>query len=204
MSTDSNDFLLELYRQSWEQARHNETLRGSYTAWVSIIVVGALTFSGEDPDRLHWLALLLAALSFSAFMVSLRTWMTTRRWLVTQRRVQRDLGLSQYVAQRPDLSGQLGPRMLALTDLFVRFDLTYILLHLIGASLFVAMHVMDFSFSEGFQAVSWGDYAIVGGLIMLMGVVWFSVWHLVRFYERSAGVGSSKSRNQPNGQLKSS
>ena len=66
MANNNNAFRLELYRQSWEQARHNETLRGAYTAWVALIVVGALTFSREDPNRLHWLAILLAALNFGS------------------------------------------------------------------------------------------------------------------------------------------
>ena len=188
MANNKNAFRLELYRQSWEQSRHNETLRGSYAAWVALIIVGALTFSVDDPDRLHWLALILAVLSFSAFMVSLRTWMTTRRWLVTQTRVQSDLKISEDVALRPTFEWKPGPLIGKLTDSLVRFDLTYIWLNFVGVVLFVAMHRMDFSFSEGFRAVWWQDYAIVGGVVGFMGMLWFSMWHLVKFYERSDGV----------------
>ena len=196
MASNNNDFRLELYRQSWEQARHNETLRGTYTAFVAAIVVGALTFSREDSDSLQWLAVLLAALSFSAFMVSLRTWMTTRRWLVTQLRVQRDLNLSWDVAQRPRSSGRFWSRMLGFTDSIVRVDLTFILLHFIGTGLFVAMHVMNFSFSEGFQVIRWEGYTIVGGVMALMSVLWFLMWRLVKFYERSALLDAQVARRQ--------
>lgn len=195
MANQSADFKLELYRQSWEQSRHNEQLRGAYSAWVAAIVFGALTFSRGEPNTLHWLLVLLAGLTFSSFMVSLRTWFTTRRWLVTQVRIQRELKLGQYIVpvQRTFSKHRGWSTILHLTYVSTRFDMTYILLHGVATIIFVAAYLMDFSFSEGLNLhnLSALDIAVLAVIFLVIVVLWIFFYRLVKPFEEQIQGGTS-------------
>lgn len=174
MANESNEAILELYRQSWDQSRHNEHLRETYTTFVGAIVFGVLTFLQDEPDTLHYLFLLLAALTFSSYMISLRTWFTTRRWLVTQTRIQRKLSLVDYIVLSPN---KLSPISKALY-VSARFDMTYLLIHGLGTLLFCAAFFSDFSFSEGVK-LSNLDVLDIGLLSAIaIGILW--LWRYFR------------------------
>jgi len=51
MVTTPNEFTLELYRQAWQQARHNELLRAGYVALYTLVVATVVGLLGQDKFR---------------------------------------------------------------------------------------------------------------------------------------------------------
>ena len=51
MVTTPNEFTLELYRQAWQQARHNELLRAGYVALYTLVIATVVGLLGQDKFR---------------------------------------------------------------------------------------------------------------------------------------------------------
>jgi len=98
LTTSNDDFKLELYRQFWEQARHNEKLRGNFTSFYAVIVAGTLAFLVQTNGVSEGIPLgFLASLSFFGVLVSWRTRNNARRYAHNQIRIQDKEHLNVYL-----------------------------------------------------------------------------------------------------------
>ena len=94
---DNGQFRLELYRQFWEQARHNESLRANFTVFFALIANGTIALlarANVDATAPFWV---LVGLSFFGYLVSWRTRNNARRYTRNQVRIELREGLNQYL-----------------------------------------------------------------------------------------------------------
>ena len=81
MVTTPNEFTLELYRQAWQQARHNELLRAGYVALYTLVVATVVGLLGQDKFRYPvGPYCFLGFLSLLGVLLSWRFAANTNRW----------------------------------------------------------------------------------------------------------------------------
>ena len=84
-----DDFLLEIYRQAWQQSRLMAQLRAGFIA-VFIVAVGAATTPlNNDDSTIQGLTFVaLAVLALSGFLLGLRFEYNNDRWTRVQKKIQ--------------------------------------------------------------------------------------------------------------------
>lgn len=173
MATNNNDFRLELYRQAWQQARHNEQLRGTFTGFYVVIVAAFLAIIPnldlEQPQR-YGPFVFLSVLSFFGLLISLRTRHNAQRYVTIQKKIQSEAGIQWYfdAPRRSRWDWMLSG---------LRYDFSYSLMYWIAMGLFVTMAFTDFSFSEGFDiGVPWGLVGVLVIAILFVSGVALYAW----------------------------
>ena len=78
-----DQLMLERYRQAWEQARHNETLRTGFSGLMLIaasVVIGFMAQTRGGLSGSPWPWLLVALLMILGFLVTIRSTKNAERW----------------------------------------------------------------------------------------------------------------------------
>ena len=89
MVTTPNEFTLELYRQAWQQARHNELLRAGYVALYTLVVAIVVGLLGQDKFRYPvGPYCFLGLLSLLGLLLSWRFAANANRWTRVQKAIQ--------------------------------------------------------------------------------------------------------------------
>ena len=89
MVTTTNEFTLELYRQAWQQARHNELLRAGYVALYTLVVAIVVGLLGQDKFRYPvGPYCFLGLLSLLGLLLSWRFAANANRWTRVQKAIQ--------------------------------------------------------------------------------------------------------------------
>lgn len=89
MVTTPNEFTLELYRQAWQQARHNELLRAGYVALYTLVVATVVGLLGQDKFRYPvGPYCFLGFLSLLGVLLSGRFAANANRWTRLQKAIQ--------------------------------------------------------------------------------------------------------------------
>ena len=89
MVTTPNEYTLELYRQTWQQARHNELLRAGYVALYTLVVATVVGLLGQDKFRYPvGPYCFLGFLSLLGVLLSWRFAANANRWTRLQKAIQ--------------------------------------------------------------------------------------------------------------------
>ena len=92
MVTTPNEFTLELYRQAWQQARHNELLRAGYVALYTLVIATVVGLLGQDKFRYPvGPYCFLGFLSMLGVLLSWRFAANANRWTRLQKRFNRPM-----------------------------------------------------------------------------------------------------------------
>ena len=106
MVTTLNEITLELYRQAWHQARHNELLRASYAGLYILVVAIGVSLLGQDKFRYAvGPYFFLGFLSLLGFLSSWRFAANANRWTRVQKAIQQ--------SHAPNLSPRIDPNDVA-------------------------------------------------------------------------------------------
>ena len=94
----SESFRLELYRQAWEQARHNERLRDTFTTFFALIVGATLVFTtSANLNSENWPWWFPMSLALVGLAVSIRAKTNVRRYTNLQIRIQEKEGINRWL-----------------------------------------------------------------------------------------------------------
>lgn len=90
-SIPDDQLMLERYRQSWEQARHNETLRTGFSGLMLIaasVVIGFMAQTRGGLTGSPWPWLLVTLLMVLGFLVTMRSTVNAERWIAARREME--------------------------------------------------------------------------------------------------------------------
>ena len=138
-TSPSDAFKQEYYRQLWEQARHNERLRDTWTTFFALILGGTLVFL-ESAKLLSeqwpwWFPFMLSVIGLG---VSIRAGSNSRRYTNYLKQIEKKEGIPEW-HPRTDKQAK-----------FLRIDNYYVVMYVLTAVLFfsLAMGLLDIPGAE--------------------------------------------------------